>query len=150
VLIFSARTPEIEGKQIFYLFSIRQAVEVLSHADVQAVPFGPSYADGVAEWRGRVLPVLSLENCLGLKKCSALMPSRSLVMRGVSEKRADGLQDLYAIITVGATVQQLELPFACEPVAVPEWVTDASCLSGVYQIDKRLFFIVNIEKMLNA
>lgn len=34
---------------------------------VQPVPFSPQYIAGVAEWRDQVLPVISLEACLGME-----------------------------------------------------------------------------------
>lgn len=149
VYMFPAQIPEMEGKKPFYLFSVQQVVEVLRHTDAHYVPFGPKYAEGVSEWRGRVLPMLSLESCLGVKKSDTPMPLRPIVVRTVTEKSGD-LQERYAIFKVGASVIQCASSQACEPVAVPNWVTDASCVSGVYQMQERLLLVMNISKLLKT
>ncbi len=149
VLIFPARMPEMEGKRVFYLFSVRQVAEVLSHANVQPVPFGPRYAEGVSEWRGCILPVLSLEQCLGLKASNEQMPLRTIVARSVTKDNLDNQHEMYGIFKVGAAIRQLGFPLACEPTAIPDWVTDGSCLYGVYKMQASLLMVVNIEKILN-
>ncbi len=150
VFIFPARTSGFDGNPVYYLFSVRQVVEVLRHVDVQAVPFGPKYAEGVAEWRGHVLPILSLEKCLGLQESNEQMPRRTIVVRSVAENSNGNFHESYAIVKVGAAVHQLALPLACEPVDVPHWVTETACLSGVYQMQERFLLVVNVEKILNA
>ncbi|MGD8846868.1 MAG: hypothetical protein PVI54_15205, partial [Desulfobacteraceae bacterium] len=45
-------------------------------------------------------------------------------------------------------IRQLGLPLACEPTRVPDWVLDPSFLSGVYESDDGLLFVVNLETIL--
>lgn len=150
VLIFPARTPGVQGKQVYYLFSLRQVVDVLRQADPQPVPFGPRFAEGVAQWRGRVLPVLSLEHCLGMKTSDETLPLRTIVVRGVHQGNGHEPRELYAIFKVGAAVRQLGLPLDCNPIPVPPWITDASALSGVYEMEEIILLVVNLEKILGA
>jgi purine-binding chemotaxis protein CheW len=148
VLIFPARTPDVEGKQVYYLFSLRQVVDVLRQANPQPVPFGPGFAEGVAQWRGRVLPVLCLEHCLGMKTSDETLPLRTIVVRGVHQGNGHEPRDLYTIFKVGAAVRQLKLPLACNPIPVPPWIANASVLSGVYEMEKTILLVVNLEKIL--
>jgi chemotaxis signal transduction protein len=150
VLIFPARTPGVQGKQVYYLFSLHQVVDVLRQADPQPVPFGPGFAEGVAQWRGRVLPVLSLERCLGMKTSDEAIPLRTIVVRGVHQGNGHEPRELYAIFKVGAAARQLGLPLACNPVPVPPWITNASALSGVYEMDKTILLVVDLEKILGV
>lgn len=150
VLIFPARTPSVQGKQVYYLFSLRQVVDVLGQADLRPVPFGPGIAEGGAQWRGRVLPVLHLEHCLGMKTSDETIPLRTIVVRGVHQGNGHEPKELYAIFKVGAAVRQLGLPLACNPIPVPPWITNASALSGVYEMEKMFLLVVDLEQILSA
>ena len=140
--------PDHEGRKVFFLFSVRQVVEVLREVKILPVPFSPVGTEGVADWRGRVVPVLSLEKCLGINWPSERELVRTIVIRSVGKIKTEGLQDLYAIITVGAKVEQLELPLGSDAVSTPEWITEPSCLIGAYQTPNRLLLVVDIEKIL--
>ena len=148
VFMFPARAPAVQGKRISYLFSVRQVAEVLNHTDAQRVPFAPTYTEGITQWRGRILPVMSLEHCLGIGISEEPMHLRSIVVRSVTAGAADNLQEVYTTFKVGATIRQLELPLACAPTQVPDWVPDPSILSGVYESDEGLFFVINLETIL--
>jgi chemotaxis signal transduction protein len=148
VFMFPARAPEIEGRRLAYLFSVRQVAEVLNQPAAQPVPFAPSYTEGITQWRGRVLPVLSLEHCLGISISEKKMPLRSIVIRSVTIDAADNLQEVYTVFKVGTAIRQLELPLSCAPTRIPNWISDPSMLSGVYASDGALYFVVNIENIL--
>jgi chemotaxis signal transduction protein len=150
VLIFPARTPGVQGKQVYYLFSLRQVVDVLRQVDPQPVPSGPRFVEGVAQWRGRALPVLTLEHCLGMKTSDEAMPLRTIVVRSVHQGDGHEPRELYAIVKVGAAVRQLGLPLACNPIPVPPWITHASALSGAYETKKTILLVVNLEMILGA
>lgn len=150
VFVFPARTPVVESKQIFYLFSVRQVAEVLNCVSVHPVPYAPHYAEGVTQWRGRVLPVLSLENFLGIAVSGDQMNLRSIVIRSITKDSVDMFHEVYTIFKVGAAIQQIALPMACEPVSIPNWVTNANVLSGVYQLERNLFLVINMGAILDA
>lgn len=150
VLIFPARTPGAHGKQVYYLFSLRQVVDVLKQTNPQPVPFGPEFAEGVTQWRGRVLPILCLEHCLGMKTSEATIPLRTIVVRGVHQSNGHEPREFYAIFKVGAAVRQLGLPLECNPIPVPRWITNASALSGAYEMEKTILLVVNLEKILGV
>jgi chemotaxis signal transduction protein len=150
VFVFPARRREVEGMRVFYLFSIRQVAEVLNHAAVQPVPFAPHHAEGLTRWRGHILPVMSLEHCLGISTPVEQMPVRTIVARTIARDGADTLHELYTVFKVGAAIRQMNLPLICEPTGVPDWITNATALSGVYQLKDRLYLVMNMEAVLTA
>lgn len=150
VFVFPARRREVEGMRIFYLFSIRQVAEVLNHAAVQPVPFAPPHAEGLTRWRGHILPVMSLEHCLGMSMPLEQMPLRTIVARTIARDGTDTLHELYTVFKVGAAIRQINLPLICEPTSVPDWITNASVLSGVYQLKNRLYLVMNMEVILTT
>jgi chemotaxis signal transduction protein len=150
LLVFPARTPAIEGRQVWFLFSIRQVVEVLRAVDIRPVPFGSDWTEGIADWRNRVVPVLSLEGCLGIQLAKAPMPQRPIVIRSASRHRNGEVQTSYAIANVGLGVEQLALPEACEPIQTPEWVADNTVVAGAYRTPERLLLAVDMETILNV
>jgi chemotaxis signal transduction protein len=149
VFVFPARTPVVESKRIYYLFSVRQVVEVLNCVSVHPVPYAPHYAEGVTQWRGRVLPVMSLEHFLGIAVSGDQKHLRSIVVRSITKDSVDMFHEVYTIFKVGAAIQQIDLPMACEPVSVPDWVTNANVLSGVYQLERNLFLVINMGAILD-
>lgn len=150
VFIFPARTSEVEGKQIFYIFSVRQVVEVLNRADALPVPLAPMYAEGVTRWRGRILAVLSLEHCLGMAVSDERMHLRSVVIRSVATDPMDDFYEVYTVCQVGGAIRQMDLPLPYMPTSVPDWVTNAFVLSGVYELEDHLFLVLNMEAILNT
>ena len=148
VLVFPARTPEIAGERIFYLFSVRQVAEVLIRVNVQPVPYAPPYAEGVIQWRGRVLPVLSLEHFLGIGVSADQMHLRSIVVRSVAKDRGDTFHEEFTVFKVGAATRQMDLPLTYEPVNVPDWIDDGTVLSGAYRLERHLFLVINMKAIL--
>ena len=150
IFIFHANTPAVDNQAVCYVFSVRQVVEVLSHAQSQPVPFSPRHAEGIAQWRGRVLPVLSIEKCLGIASTTPDTQHRAVVVRSVIETDSRSLNELYGIIHVGKTIQQQDLPMACDTIPVPNWVADASLLAGAFRMPDRILLVVNIGQILNG
>lgn len=150
ILLLPARTPDIKGRSLYFLFSVRQVAEVLLNITIQRVPFAPPFVQGVAGWCDRVLPVLSLEHCLGMEILADRMPPRDVVVRSVTQTNEGQFREHYAICRVGAAIRHMELPLDCEPGKVPDRIADASCLTAVYQMQTSVLLVVNLEKIINA
>jgi chemotaxis signal transduction protein len=150
VLLLPARTHNIKGRSLYYLFSVRQVVEVLLNTTIQCVSAAPQYVQGAAEWCGRMLPVLSLERCLELEVLTDRTPPRDVVIRSVTHGNGGQLQEHFAICRVGAAILHMELPLECAPEKVPDRITDASCLTEVYAMPTALLLVVNLAKILNG
>jgi chemotaxis signal transduction protein len=150
VFVFPALRREIDGLRIFYLFSIRQVAEVMNHVDVQPVPFAPPHAEGLTRWRGHILPVMSLEHCLGISVPGEQIPFRTIVARTIARDANNALLEMYTVFKVGAAIRQINLPLICEPTGAPDWIADASVLSGVYQLKNHLYLVMNMEAVLTS
>ncbi len=150
ILVFPSRVADMGVGPIFYLFSVRQVVEVLPHPDIQPVPFGPTHAEGVAQWRGRILPVMSLEDSLGIEKSRVPGPLRTLVVRSVTAVNPCEYRESYAIFKVGAAARQLTLPIDHTVLPVPRWIGNPSCLKGIYQMRHEIILAPNIEEMIGV
>jgi chemotaxis signal transduction protein len=148
ILIFPARLTTQHNRSVYYLFSLRQIVDVLRQPATQWIPFGPSYAKGVAEWRGRILPVVSLEQSLGMKTSDQVMPLRTIVVQGAHQETGSRLKAVYAIFNVGAAVRQHQLPLSCTPVEIPHWISKRSFVSGAYEKEDQLLLAMNLEQIL--
>ncbi len=146
VIAFPARTPLIGGRQIHFLFSVRQVVDVLRHVDIQST--GQDSDDtGTIQWRGRQVPVLDLERRLGLRVSENGMPMRNIVVRSIVQTPQGGLQDLFAACCVGAASRQFELPLNCQPVIPPDHLPGIEYIEGMYVMAEYLFMVLNLGKM---
>jgi chemotaxis signal transduction protein len=148
VIAFPARAPLVGGRQLHFLFSVRQVVDVLRQVDFQSITSDQHYIHGLAKWRGRVVPVVCLERCLGLRIVKNGMPHRTIVIRGAKQCDSGDVKDLYAICELGAAVHQFQLPIACKPVTPPKNLPGIDFLKGIYAMDAYLFMVVNIEGIL--
>jgi chemotaxis signal transduction protein len=148
VIAFPARAPLVSGRQLHFLFSVRQVVDVLRQVDSQPITSDQHYFHGIAKWRGRVVPVIGLEECLGLRIVKNGMPLRTIVIRGAKQCVTGEVKDLYAICKLGAAVRQYQLPIACRPVTPPQKLPGVDFLKGVYAMDEYLFMVINMEGLL--
>ena len=148
VITFPAKTPLVKGRQLHFLFSVRQVVDVLKEVGSQSVTSDQHYIHSIAKWRGRIVPVICLEECLGLRTIRKGMPLRTIVVRGVQQSDGEDVQDLYAICEVGAAARQYQLPLVCKPITPPEKLPGVNFLKGIYVMDDYLFMVVNIESVL--
>ena len=146
VLIYPAQTPMISNRQIYFLFSLLQMEDILMDVAVQPVPFSPPYIEGVAEWQDNVLPVLSLEQCLGLASDNTGRAKRLMVVRAA--RKADTPVNGYrSMLRVVPSIRMVTLPIPCTPVSV-EWLPEQSLVRGVYEWEKGFLVVVKIDKSL--
>ncbi|CAB1057708.1 hypothetical protein D1BOALGB6SA_2461 [Olavius sp. associated proteobacterium Delta 1] len=148
VLIFPAQTPKVSSRQIYFLFSQRQMEDILLNAPVQRVPFSPSYIEGLAEWRNQVLPVISLESCLGIESLNSSKVQRLMVVRAAKNEAAT--TNFYRImLRVVPPIQMLELPLECSPVS-DGWIPEKSFAQGVYEWANGFLVVAHIKNILTG
>ena len=148
VLIFPAQTPEVSNRQVFFLLSLRQMEDILIDAPVQPVPFSPAHIEGMAEWRGHILPVMSMETCLGFefqntRKIQRLMVVRA-VQNGSTKKNVDRM-----MLRVIPPIQMLTLPIDCSPVS-DEWIPENYLAKGVYEWENKFLVAAHIDNILGG
>ena len=148
VLIFSAQTPWVSNKQIYFLFSQHQVEDILMDTSVQSVPFCPGHIEGLAEWHNQALPVISLEACLGLEFLNSPKIQRLLVVRALKNETAP--RDFYRVmIRMVPPIQMLTLPIECSPVS-EKWIPEKFFSMGVYEWEDKFLVVANMKNILNG
>ena len=146
VLIFPAQTPEVSKRQVFFLLSLRQMEDILIDAPVQPVPFSPAHIEGMAEWRGHILPVISMEACLGFEFQIARKIQRLMVVRAAQNVSTRQKVDRM-MLRVIPPIQMLTLPIDCSPVS-DEWIPQNYLAKGVYEWENKFLVASHIDNIL--
>lgn len=143
VLVTPARALAAREMPIWFMFVLRQIVDILREATVHPVPFCPPHVSGIAQWRGRVVPVLSLER--GLKPDSAESsdgPRRLMAVRTRENPVA-------AILTVDPGLRLISPPSearaAGENFGIPPHL-----IRGVYEWSEGLLIVPHLENILSG
>lgn len=148
VLIFPAQTPLFRDRQVHFLFSLRQTDDILTDVSVMPVPFSPPYIEGIAEWRDLIMPVVSLELCLGLELIDSSKVRRSAVVR-TPQRHKNRLTCCRVMVRMAAPIQMLPLPAECNPVST-EWPVGRHLTRGVYEWKNGWLIVVHMEKVLGG
>ena len=148
VLIFPALTPQVANRQIYFLFSQHQMEDILMEASVRPVPLAPTYVEGVAEWRHQVLPVISLEACLGMKSLEAPIIQRLMVVR-VQENEAAPMGIYRIMLRVVPPIRMLSLPIECIPVS-NGWSPEKFFTKAVYEWEDGFLVVADMKNILNG
>ena len=148
MLVFPARISEISGRKVFFLFSLRQVEDILMDASVHQVPFSPPHVDGLARWRNRIMPVVSLEafwepNLLTSNKSQRLMVIRT------SQSNDTSLSPHRMMLRMTPPVRMFALPIESKPVS-PGWIDDKIQTIGVYEWEHGILVVADIEKILRG
>jgi len=148
VLIFSALTPRVSNRQIYFLFSQHQMEDILMDTSVRSVPLSPSYIEGVAEWRNQVLPVISLEACLGMESLNSQKVQRLMVVRALKDEAAP--MGIYRImLRIVPPIRMLTLPIKCTPVSAG-WIPENFFTKGVYEWEDGFFVVAHMKNILDG
>ena len=148
VLISAVQTPKVVDRQVCFLFSIRQMEDILLETSVTPVPFSQTYLKGIAQWQDNVVPVISLEECLGLESSNHRKDTQLIVVR-VPAKDA-GQHGYYRImVEVVPPIRMLALPIDCGPVS-DEWIRERHLVRGVYEWEDKFLVIAHMEKILHG
>ncbi len=146
VLIYSAQTPRVANKQIYFVFSQYQMEDILMDTPVRPVPFSPSYIEGVAEWRNQVMPVISLEGCLGMESLDSSKTQRLMVVRALKNEAAP--MGIYRImLRIVPPIRMLTLPIECSSIS-DRWIPENFFAKGVYEWQDSLLVVAHMKNIL--
>jgi chemotaxis signal transduction protein len=148
VLIFPAQVPKVADREVHFLFSLRQMEDILLDAAVRPVPFSPAYVEGIARWRDLVLPVVSLEKCLGLSSSDSGGHQRLMVVRAPQKAAAQPGADRI-MLRVVPPIRMLTLPIDCSPVA-GRWVSEPNLTRAVYEWQNGYLVVANLKHILQG
>ena len=146
VLIFPAQTPKVSDKQIYFLFSLRQMEDIVMESTVLPVPLSPPHVEGITEWREQIVPVVSLEMCLGLKTQSVPNIQRLMVVR-TTQKNGSLMGDYRVMFRVVPPIRMVSLPFECTPVS-GGWIPERYLAKGVYEWENGYLVVAHMENIL--
>ncbi len=149
VLIFPAPAFAGSGGRVHFLFSLSQVEDILKKASVYPVPFSPPYVEGIAEWRNRVVPVLSLEKCLGLAVKNTNEDIRMIMIRS-AEQTDSGITEKRGMLKVDSAIRIETLPIPCAPISSVAWIPRWNMVRGVYTWDDGYLVVVNIGNILSG
>lgn len=148
VLIFSAQTPRVSNRQIYFLFSQHQLEDILMDTSVRSVPFSPTYFEGVAEWCNQILPVISLEACLGMESLNSQKIQRLMVVRAKKNKGAP--MGIYRImLRIVPPIRMLTLPIECSPVS-DGWIPENFFSRGVYEWEDGFLVVAHMKNIIDG
>jgi chemotaxis signal transduction protein len=146
VLIFAVQTPKVADRQVHFLFSIRQMEDILLGTSVTPVPLSQPYLKGIAQWHDIVVPVMSLEERLGLESSTHRKDSRLIVVRVPRIRGQYGCHRI--MVRVVPPIRMLALPIDCAPVS-DEWIPGRQLLRGVYEWEDKFLLVAHMEKILD-
>jgi chemotaxis signal transduction protein len=142
VLVVPARTPAVSSRKVFFMFVLRQVTEVLRKTAVYPVPFAPPHLPGIARWRGRVVPVLSLEGCLSLAQNECTTPDRLMAVRTRHAR-------VGAILKIDPGLRLIHPPAEARP-AEGDLKVPPPLIRGVYEWTEGLLIVPHLENILSG
>ncbi|MBW1643202.1 MAG: chemotaxis protein CheW [Deltaproteobacteria bacterium] len=148
VLICSATTPYVDGKQIYFLFSLYQVEDIQRELSVYDVPFSAPFIEGITVWRDLTIPVISLERYLGLPLAEAGQSQRFIVIRSALGTQEDVGEMRIAIRTERET-KMISIPDSNELVTSNGWMNH-ELVKGVFEWDKGYIVVPETDKLFQG
>ncbi|MEN8199945.1 MAG: chemotaxis protein CheW [Thermodesulfobacteriota bacterium] len=134
--------------RLFFLFTAGQVEEVLPEITVQPVPFAPSFLQGIASWRGRLLPVIDLEQCLGMDAVGRGGKERYLIIRTGAPGNRAGERLLRCILQVSEEIRPMDVSDDMSHTNASG--VDQSLLKGAYQWKEDSYIIPDLLSILQT
>lgn len=148
VIIFTAQTSKISNRQVYFLFSQLQMEDLLMDTPVQPVPLSSHYIEGVAEWHDQVLPIISLEACLGMEFQNSFQIQRLMVVR--AQKNYYASKDICRVmLRVVPPIRMLTLPIKCSP-ASDRWIPKNKFARAVYEWENGFLVVAHMANILDG
>ncbi len=141
VLLIPARTPEISGRAVSFLFTLRQIEDIIPEKEMWSVPFAPAFVKGLTLWRDLAVPVISLEECLGMPSAEVSNPGRMVVVR-TREQRG--------IIYADTGVRLIHLPEFYAPAEDIPWISGKHLVDGVYECVHGFLVAARMDAILSG
>ena len=149
VVIFPAVTPKLGDRNISFLLSAQQVEEIVDVMEVWSIPFAPSYVEGIADWRNDVLPVLSIEKCLGFEVSDYGYGAHLLVVRSSNSNISDP-KSIRGLVRIGSGIRNVALPIESSPVNFNGWIPNHRLVRGIYEWQDGYLVVADLTKILNG
>lgn len=143
VLIYPAMTPEIDGKRIYFLFSIHQIEDIQGELKIVEVPFAVPFTEGLAVWRDNAVPVISLERYLGMQTIASNKGQRYIILRSAVTTQ-EGITETRCAIRTEREIKMVPIPESHPSVSPNGWV-DHDLIKGVFEWNDGLIIVPETE-----
>lgn len=141
VLLIPARTPRISGRSVSFLFTLGQIEDIIPEKPLWTVPFAPSFVKGLTLWRDLPVPVICLEECLGMPAAPGSAPGRMVVVR-TREQRG--------ILYADTGVRLIHLPDFYAPADEVPWISGMHLVHGIYECVHGFLVAARIDAILSG
>lgn len=133
ILIFS-----INGE--YYATDIMEVERILGYEETTKIPDSPDFVEGVINYSGNILPVISLTRKFGLEYREATKDSKIIVTKQDENK-------IGIIVDVVSEVRDIDRSIIEEP---PEIVSGISkrYIKGLVKLDDRIIIFLNLTTIL--
>jgi len=148
VLLSSLREETPDNNRLLVLFSPLQIEEILRNLQIHPVPFTPGYTEGIVDWRGRVLPVISLESRLGFKAKDRSKAAYSYAVVRMAAPSGNHARVHYGILKIGRSIRELKLPIDCRPISDSPMGIDPVLIRGFYEWKDGFLLVLHLEHIL--
>ncbi|MDX1701649.1 MAG: chemotaxis protein CheW [Melioribacteraceae bacterium] len=121
-------------------FDIFKVKEINKMMELASVPNSPSFVEGVANLRGRIIPVLDLRNKLGMKKKNYDDDTRIIVIEIHTQTVGFIVDRVNEVLRISQNIT--------EPP--PEIVTsiESEFITAIAKLENRLLILLDLEKVL--
>ena len=148
VVIYPAMTSSVEGKRIYFLFSLYQVVDIQAKLKVTGVPFSVPFVEGMTVWRNSVIPVISLERYMGMKTQGSGRGRRFLIIRS-TRRVNDGSVEMLSAIKTEREIKMMPIPDSSELVKPNGWV-NPELVKGIFEWDEGFIVVPETGKMIQG
>nr|WP_296070905.1 chemotaxis protein CheW [uncultured Actinoplanes sp.] len=125
-----------------YAFPMRRVQEIIRMPAVVKVPLGPPSLEGLANLRGRVLPVVSLRRCCDMTQAEHDETTRVIVV--------DGGVPLGFVVDRVASVISID-PASMEPADAVQSTVDSDVLVGVIKAgDGGMTTVLDVDRLVGS
>ncbi len=148
VLIHPAMTSQINGKQIYFLFSLYQVEDIQGELKVYDVPFSVPFVEGITVWRDMAIPVISLERYLGMELTEIRYGRRCIVIRPTLQSM-EGSIDMRIAIRTEREIKMVSIPDSSEQVAPNGWMNHHH-VKGVFEWEEGFIVVPEMDQIFHS
>lgn len=148
VLICPAMTPSVEGKRIYFLFSLYQIEDIQGKLKVTDVPFSAPFVEGMTIWRNSVIPVISLERYLGMSTERSTRGHRYIIIRS-TRRRHESSVEMRGAIKTDREVKMMPIPNSSAVAQLNGWI-NPRLVKGIFECDEGFIVVPETDKMIHG
>ena len=140
-------------RQLFFIFSKVQVIEIIKDINRFPVPFCPGFIKGVAPYNQQLIPIVCLEEMLGLENSRPGQVYRQFIVVRSSEVNPETGDNLQVII---AAHSKLQFPKgeaaggidAFKKKDIPEHLDNVDFIRGFFMNTKEAAVVVDFNQLL--